>query len=151
MRFKAQHSRVHSKSWRDHLGGPVKVNQKFSFSIFGCFNISFETEFWQPNFETWGLKPQKNSFFNFQFYFSAIADFILWFCTSLSSETWSLILFLSNCFSMLIGFVVYFELNFYCIAYKNQSRNWFLKTKTPVCQTWTFKIQVQINRGSVSW
>ena len=64
--------------------GPVfKVNQNFSFSVFGFLNISFEPEFGNPNLETRVLKP------HIQFCFSAIADFILWFCTSLSSETWS--------------------------------------------------------------
>ena len=75
--------------------GPV--NQKFSFSVFGSFNISFEPEYGNLNLETRVKKPQKNNVFHFQFCFSAIPDFIIWFCTSLSSETWSLNLFFSNC------------------------------------------------------
>ena len=49
-------------------------------------NISFEPEFGNPRFET----PKKLNVFNFQLTcFSAIVDFIIWFCTSLSRETWS--------------------------------------------------------------
>ena len=33
------------------------------------------------------------------------------------------------------------------LACKNQFWNWFLQAKNPVCRTWFFKIQVQINRG----
>ena len=49
-------------------------------------NISFEPEFGNASFET----PEKQNAFNFQLtFFSAIVGFILWFCTSLSRETWS--------------------------------------------------------------
>ena len=49
-------------------------------------NISFEPEFGNPSLET----PEKQNAFNFQLTcFSTIVDFILWFCTSLSRETWS--------------------------------------------------------------
>jgi len=49
-------------------------------------NISFEPEFGNPKLET----PKKLNVFNFQLTcFSAIIDFITWFCTSLSRETWS--------------------------------------------------------------
>ena len=49
-------------------------------------NISFKPEFVNPRFET----PKKQNVFNFQLTcFSAIVDFIIWFCTSLSRETWS--------------------------------------------------------------
>ena len=49
-------------------------------------NISFESELGNPRFET----PKKLNVFNFQLTcFSAIVDFIIWFCTSLSRETWS--------------------------------------------------------------
>ena len=49
-------------------------------------NISFEPEFGNPRFET----QKKLNVFNFQLTcFSAIVDFIIWFCTSLSRETWS--------------------------------------------------------------
>ena len=68
----------------------------------------------------------RKHFFKFQFYFSAIADFILWFCTSLSSETLTvsplvdlkLISEKSIWKNQVprIGFVVYFELNFYFAA-----------------------------------
>ena len=34
-----------------------------------------------------------------------------------------------------------------CVACKNQFRNWFLQAKNPVCRTWFFKNQVEINRG----
>ena len=54
-----------------------------------CLNevkISFEPEFGNPRFET----PEKLNVFNFQLTcFSAIVDFIIWFCASLSRETWS--------------------------------------------------------------
>ena len=39
--------------------------------------------------ETQALKPQKKHDLNFQFCFAPIADFILYLCSSLSSETWS--------------------------------------------------------------
>ena len=49
-------------------------------------NISFKPEFGNPRFET----PKKQNVFNFQLTcFSAIVDFIIWYCTSLSRETWS--------------------------------------------------------------
>ena len=49
-------------------------------------NISFELKFGSTSFET----PEKENVFNFQLTcFSAIVDFILWFCPSLSRETWS--------------------------------------------------------------
>jgi len=49
-------------------------------------NISFEPEFGKPRFET----PEKRNDFNFQLTcLSAIVDFIIWFCTSLSRETWN--------------------------------------------------------------
>ena len=62
------------------------LSLKFSFSVFLFFNISFESEFGNPRFET----LEKKNVFNFQLTFSAIVDFILWFCTSLSNETWNL-------------------------------------------------------------
>ena len=50
------------------------------------FQFSFEPEFGNPRFET----PKKLRVFNFQLTcFSAIVDFFIWFCTSLSRETWS--------------------------------------------------------------
>jgi len=50
-------------------------------------NISFEPGLGNPRFET----SEKLNVFNFQLTcFSAIIDFIIWFCTSLSRETWSL-------------------------------------------------------------
>ena len=64
---------------------PVKVNQKLSFLVFLFFNISFDPEFGNPSLES----LEKQNVFNFQITFSAIVDFILWFCTRLSSETWS--------------------------------------------------------------
>ena len=63
-------------------------------------NISFEPEFGNPRFET----PKKLNVFNFQLTcFSAIVDFIIWFCTSLSSaeKPGVLNLFLSHFFFML--------------------------------------------------
>ena len=49
-------------------------------------NITFEPEFGNPSFET----PERQNVFNFELTcFSAIIDFILLFCTSLSSETCS--------------------------------------------------------------
>ena len=52
-------------------------------------NISFEPEFGNPRIET-----QKNlNVFNFQLTrFSAIVDFIIWFCASLSRETCSFVI-----------------------------------------------------------
>ena len=62
------------------------LSLKFSFSVFLFFNISFESEFGNPRFET----LEKQNVFNFQLTcFSAIVNFILWFCTSLSRETCS--------------------------------------------------------------
>ena len=55
--------------------GPIKVNRKFSMSILG-FSISVLN----PNLETHALKP---GFPNLGF--SAIVDFILWFCTLASA------------------------------------------------------------------
>ena len=51
------------------------------------------------------------------------------------------------------GFLVYFELNFYCLCSLSslQNQNWFLQAFYPVRRTWFFKIQVQINRGSIAW
>ena len=66
--------------------GPIKINPKFSFSVFCFFYISFEPEFGNPSLGT----PEKRNIFNFQWTFSPMVDFILWFCTSRSSETWSL-------------------------------------------------------------
>ena len=54
-------------------------------------NISFEPEFGNTRFET----PEKHNVFNFKLtYFSAIVDFIIWFCTSLMfnpSETFGIL------------------------------------------------------------
>jgi hypothetical protein len=57
------------------------------------YQYQFEPEFGNPSFET----PKKQNGFNFQLtWFSAIVDFILWFCTSLSSETCNFELFISD-------------------------------------------------------
>ena len=72
---------------------------KFQFCL-KSVNISFEPEFGNPRFET----PKKLNVFNFQLTcFSAIVDFIIWFCTSLSSaeKPGVLNLFLSHLFFML--------------------------------------------------
>ena len=65
------------------------LSLKFSFSVFLFFNISFESEFGNPLFET----LEKQNVFNFQLTFSAIVDlvvdFILWFCRTHSSKTCS--------------------------------------------------------------
>ena len=61
------------------------LSLKFSFSVFLFFNISFESEFGNPRFET----LEKQNVFNFQLTFSAIVDFILWFCRTHISETCS--------------------------------------------------------------
>jgi len=46
-------------------------------------NISFEPEFGNPRFET----PEIRNVFNFQLTcFSAIVDFIIWFCTSVQAS-----------------------------------------------------------------
>ena len=74
------------------------------------------------------LKPQKNRiFFNFQLTcFSAIVDFILRFCTSPSSETWTLNLFLIYCFLMLSSKRRVSNLAFQ----KSSSKpNWYFKSK----------------------
>ena len=73
--------------------GPYK--SKPEMAVFGfvkfrvCLkevNISFEPESGNPRFETQEIQ----NFFNFQLTcFSAIVDFIIRFCTSLSRETWS--------------------------------------------------------------
>ena len=61
-------------------------------------NISFEPEFGNPRFET----PQKLNVFNFQLTcFSAIVDFIIWFCLSSAEKPGVLNLFLSHFFFML--------------------------------------------------
>ena len=49
-------------------------------------NISFKPEFVNPRFET----PKKQNVFNFQLTFTAIVVFILCFCRTHSSETFSL-------------------------------------------------------------
>ena len=64
---------------------PGKVNKKFSFSIFW-----YSKSVLNSNLETPVLKPhKKQNVFSYLTCFSAIVDFILFFCTSLSSETWS--------------------------------------------------------------
>ena len=66
--------------------GPDKINQKMPFlglknlglgnlDLFSVLNPNLETHVFKSRFTNLG--------------FSAIVDFILWFCTSLSSETWS--------------------------------------------------------------
>ena len=53
--------------------------------MLGCFEIRFE-----PEFENQFWNPKKQSVVYFQLTcFSAIVDLILWFCTSLSRETWT--------------------------------------------------------------
>ena len=84
--------------------GPIKVNQKMAFSclkwIFFGFSISiwvrttsfeklgFQYQVLNPNLETQVLTTQKTDCFQSEK--QAIFDFILCFCTSLSSETWNL-------------------------------------------------------------
>ena len=53
--------------------------------MLGCFEIRFE-----PEFENQFWNPKKQSVVYFQLTcFSAMVDLILWFWTSLSSETWT--------------------------------------------------------------
>ena len=57
------------KPYAVECSGPVfKVNQNFSYSVFGFLNISFEPEFGNLNLETRVLKP------HIQFCFSVIAS-----------------------------------------------------------------------------
>ena len=59
---------------------------KFRVCLKEVCNISFKPEFGNPSFEI----PENYNVLNFQLTcFSAIVDFILWFCTSPSNETWS--------------------------------------------------------------
>ena len=94
-------------------------------------NISFEPEFGNPRFET----PKKLNVFNFQLTcFSAIVDFIIWFCTSLSSaeKPGVLNLFLSHLFFMLSS-----KRGFSNPAFQNSGSNptWFRKPEKIPFQT----------------
>jgi hypothetical protein len=88
-------------------------------------NISFKPEFGNPRFET----PKKQNVFNFQLTcFSAIVDFIIWYCTSLSRETWSFELisqsFLFFCSAAKEGFQTQiFKPNFSNPAFQNSGSN----------------------------
>ena len=76
------------------------LSLKFSFSVFLFFNISFESEFGNPRFET----LEKQNVFNFQLTFSAIVDFILGFVEPTAVKPVVLNLFLSFCFLMMSSF-----------------------------------------------
>ena len=104
--------------------------------------ISFEPEFGNPRFET----PKKLNVLNFQLtYFSAIVDFIFWFCTSLSKEPGVLNLFLSHFFFMLIS-----KRGFSNPAFQNSGSNptWYWKPKTNPFQTWKRPYLVYFKRAS---
>jgi hypothetical protein len=63
----------------------VKISSIFVVFLENMNFIIFEPEFGNQGFETQEKNP---ACFNFQLTsFPAIIDFILWFCTSLSSET----------------------------------------------------------------
>ena len=80
-----------ARQWYHFYCGPFKVSRNGSFwvcevSSLQEVNISFEPEFGNSSFET----QDKHNVFNFQLtWFSAVVDFIFWFCTNLSSKTWS--------------------------------------------------------------
>ena len=106
-------------------------------------NISFEPEFGNPRFET----PKKLNVFNFQLTcFSAIVDFIIWFCTSLSRETWSFELILSHFFFMLSS-----KRGFSNPAFQNSGSNptWFWKPEKNSFQTWKRPFLVYFKRTIV--
>ena len=97
--------------------GPVKVNQKISFSIF----ISFEPIFGNPIFET----PEKqnvekqNVFLHFQLTcFSSIVNFILWFWTASAVKP-----------GVLNSFLSYIHIAFWCSIAKEDFQTKLFKTR----------------------
>ena len=110
-------------------------------------NISFEPEFGNPRFET----PKKLNVFNFQFAcFSAIVDFIIWFCTSLSSaeKPGVLNLFLSHFFFMLSS-----KRGVSNPAFQNSGSNptWFWKPEKNPFQTWKRPFLVYFKGSNNVW
>ena len=107
-------------------------------------DISFEAEFGNPRFET----PQKLNVFNFQLTcFSAIVDFIIWFCTSLSSaeKPGVLNLFLSHFFFMLSS-----KRGVSNPAFQNLGSNptWFWKPEKNPFLTWKRPFLVYFKRAT---
>ena len=111
-------------------------------------DISFEAEFGNPRFET----PQKLNVFNFQLTcFSAIVDFIIWFCLSSAEKLGALNLFFSHFFFMLSS-----KRGVSNPAFQNLGSNptWFWKPEKNPFQTWKrpflvyFKRATKVNRKS---
>ena len=68
------------------LSQAVLITENFFLKSKQSQHFCFAQKFGNPSFET----PEKQNVFNFQLTcFSAIVNFILWFCTSLSNDTWS--------------------------------------------------------------
>ena len=68
------------------LSQAVLITENFFPKSKQSQHFCFAQKFGNPSFET----PEKQNVFNFQLTsFSAIVDFIILFCTSLSRETWS--------------------------------------------------------------
>ena len=109
-------------------------------------NISFEPEFRNPRFET----PKKLNVFNFQLTcFSAIVDFIIWFCTSLSRETWSFELISQSFLFYAQQQKRVFKPSFSNPAFQNSGSNptWFWKPVKNPFQTWKRPFLVYFKRA----
>ena len=105
------------------------------------------------NLETPDLKPpQKLNVFNFQLNcFSAIFDFTIWFCTSLSRETWSFELISQSFLFYAQQQKKVFKPSFSNPAFQNLGSNptWFWKLEKNSFQTWKRPFLVYFKKTSV--
>ena len=109
-------------------------------------NISFEPDFGNPRFET----PKKTECFQFSVNLF-LSNFIIWFCTSLSRETWSFELISQSFLFYAQQQKIVFKPSFSNLPFQNSGSNptWFWKPEKKSFQTWKGPFLVYFKRAIV--